>query len=229
MATTRAASNFAGVRGLSKAVEIGSRVFLRYPVPSDRDEFLALRRASRAFLEPWEPRPPRGFNSWGDHAFERELGLRRTASSERLMVCRMDADAQSPPGAIVGKVSISGIFRGPFQSCHIGYWIGADFAGCGRMTQAVGLTLRHIFVTLELHRVEANIQPHNQPSRGVAQRNGFRLEGFSPRYLQIAGRWADHERWAITSEEWRAGGTSADAPKLAASRPRGRHRMSRHD
>ena len=71
------------------------------------------------------------------------------------------------------------------------------------MTEAVQLVLREAFVTLKLHRLEANIQPGNEPSRALAQRCGFELEGFSPRYLKVGGRWRDHERWALHAETWR--------------------------
>jgi ribosomal-protein-alanine N-acetyltransferase len=33
---------------------------------------------------------------------------------------------------------------------------------------------------------------------------GFRYEGLSLRYLKIGGRWRDHERWALTSDERKA-------------------------
>jgi [ribosomal protein S5]-alanine N-acetyltransferase len=72
------------------------------------------------------------------------------------------------------------------------------------MREALHLALRHAFGPLRLHRVEANIQPGNAPSRALVRRAGFRREGFSPRYLKIGGRWRDHERWALVCEDWRA-------------------------
>ena len=85
----------------------------------------------------------------------------------------------------------------------MGYYIGAEYAGNGYMTEAVQLMLRHAFRDLKLHRVEANIQPGNLASIALVTRAGFIREGYSRRYLKICGRWRDHERWAILAEDFR--------------------------
>lgn len=103
---------------------------------------------------------------------------------------------------IVGVVNLSEIVRGFFQSAYMGYYAVAGMNGRGLMSEAVGLVVKHAFSELVLHRVEANIQPGNEPSRALVKRLGFRLEGYSPRYLRIGGEWRDHERWAILSEDW---------------------------
>lgn len=179
------------------ATEVGKLVYLRPPKPRDREAFVAMRKASKAHLEPWEPRPPAGFDAFGHDQFEWIAKSHRKPDQERSLIFTL-ADH-----TLVGQVSLGAITRGPLQSAYTGYWIAANATGHGYGTEAIGLMLNHTFTTLALHRVEANIQPHNTPSRIVAQRNGFKLEGFSPRYLKIAGDWADHERWAITIEDWR--------------------------
>ncbi|HAT3986296.1 TPA: GNAT family N-acetyltransferase [Legionella pneumophila] len=105
---------------------------------------------------------------------------------------------------IIGVFNISGIMRGVFRSAYLGYYATAEHAGKGLMSQALKLVLKKIFTTLDLHRIEANIQPTNTASIQLAMKNGFIKEGFSPRYLKINGIWQDHFRFALTFEDWLA-------------------------
>jgi ribosomal-protein-alanine N-acetyltransferase len=168
----------------------GRRVTLRVPRTSDRDEFLRLNRASRR-LHRGLVAPPLTARQWAAY-----LARRRRPESPGFLVCRAE------DGAIVGGININEIVRGPFKSGYLGYQIGAPFARRGYMTEALALTLKVAFGPLHLHRVEANIQPGNRASIALVRRAGFRREGLSPRYLKIGGRWRDHERWALTVEDW---------------------------
>ncbi|HEY5195911.1 MAG TPA: GNAT family protein [Solirubrobacteraceae bacterium] len=168
------------------------RVELRTPTPADRDRYIAAMRASRAlyrgFVSPWTT----------PDAFDGLVRRAQDDSFEPMLACRRD------DGAIVGFVNISQIVRGRLQSGFMGYGGVAGQTGQGYMTEAIGLALRRAFTELRLHRIEANIQPSNTASIALVRRCGFELEGFSPRYLKVGGRWRDHERWAIRAEQWRA-------------------------
>jgi ribosomal-protein-alanine N-acetyltransferase len=173
------------------ALETGERAFIRRGRSGDADEFTALMRDSRELHAPWSfpPTRPEEFMALVDRA--------RADDFELLILCRRG------DGRILGFLNLSQIFRGPFLNAYLGYAVGGPHAGQGYMGEGIGLVLRHAFGSLGLHRIEANIQPGNERSLALAKRAGFRLEGFSPRYLKIDGRWRDHERWAILAEEYR--------------------------
>ena len=168
------------------------RVRLRAPGPRDEEMFLEAARGSRAFLRPWvtPPATPAAYRAY--------LGrLDRATHEGRLVVLRES-------GELAGVINVSEIVRGGFQSGYLGYYAFIPHAGQGYMTEGLALALRWVFGEMRLHRVEANIQPGNEASLALVRRLGFRREGMSPRYLKIAGRWRDHERWAISAEDWRS-------------------------
>lgn len=109
---------------------------------------------------------------------------------------------RGPTEALVGVVNVSEIVLGAFRSAYLGYYAFVPNAGRGMMTRGMALVIAKAFRELKLHRLEANIQPGNEASRALVQRLGFRLEGYSPKYLKIRGRWRDHERWALIREDW---------------------------
>jgi len=113
------------------------------------------------------------------------------------LACRLDDDA------IVGWLNVSEIVRGALQGAFVGYGGIAAHTGQGYMTEAFGRALDYAFNRLKLHRVEANVQPGNARSNALVTRVGFAREGYSRRYIRIAGRWRDHVRYAMLAEDWR--------------------------
>jgi ribosomal-protein-alanine N-acetyltransferase len=93
--------------------------------------------------------------------------------------------------------------RGLFNSAYVGYYALAPNAGQGLMADGFALALDTAFRVLKLHRVEANVQPTNERSLALVERVGFTREGYSRRYVKIAGRWRDHVRFAMLAEDWR--------------------------
>ena len=173
----------------------GDVVHLRRPIPADEDEFLLLRKNSGRHLTRWEPE--RGGTGRSMNDFELFMQNSRTPSNEKVLICRNE------DGIIVGAVGFNQIIRGVAQFCSLGYWIGKEHSGRGYMTEAMMLALEHAFGQLALHRVEVNVQPNNSASLKIVQKCGFRREGYSPGFLKIAGKWADHERWAMLVDQWR--------------------------
>jgi ribosomal-protein-alanine N-acetyltransferase len=175
---------------LDRALEIGERVYLREPTDRDQLEIVARNTASRVLHRGWvtPPTDGRSFAEW--------MVRCRLPNVQCFLVCRLE------DGAIAGTFTLSQIVRRLFQSAYLGYYAEQPFAGQGYMTEGMQLVLRHTFSTMKLHRVEANVQPENVASIALVKRSGFRLEGFSPRYLKVAGRWRDHQRWAMTIDDW---------------------------
>ena len=108
-------------------------------------------------------------------------------------------------GKIVGTFNISGIVRGYFQSAYLGYEVFNPYQGKGYMSKGILLLLQEAFKELNLHRLEANIQPENVASIQLVSNAGFIKEGLSKNYLKVGGfEWKDHERWAIVNSSWSA-------------------------
>ena len=167
------------------------RVFIRKPTVADCQALLSLTQRSRKLHFPWVSPP------LNKQAFRAYIDRCQSDDFEGLLICA------STSCRIVGVANLSQIFYKAFQNAYLGYYADVDFAGQGLMSEGIGLALDYAFYTLKLHRIEANIQPENSASINLIKRLGFTKEGFSKRYLKINGDWRDHERWALTVEDWR--------------------------
>ncbi len=175
----------------------GQGVRLRAPRLEDYEAWAKLRSASRAHTEPWEP-------AWTADELSKGAFRRR--------IERYDADRNAGTGypffvtrskddVLLGACNLNNVRRGVLQSADIGYWIGTPYVRKGFTRAAVRRVLAFAFDELRLHRIEAACQPNNKASRTLLEGVGFSHEGLSRSYLNIAGEWRDHERYAMIASD----------------------------
>ena len=122
--------------------------------------------------------------------------------------------ALHPEGAhdIVGKINVTDVVRGRFESAAMGYDAYDPYAGRGLFAEGLRLVLNLAFTEeaaggMGLHRVAAAVQPGNLKSAGLLRSLGFQREGFSPRMLWLPGAdgnnaWQDHVSYVVRREDW---------------------------
>lgn len=157
-----------------------------------------LLRDNRKWLQTWEATNPNGYG-----AAPGSVSLKPTIRSMR---AQMAAGTGIPflisfNGEVVGQLSVSEISGGALRSSQLGYWVSEHMAGRGITPTSVALVIDYLFDDVQLHRVEICVLPENEPSLRVVQKLGIRYEGRRESYIHIAGKWRDHECFAVTSDE----------------------------
>lgn len=146
---------------------------------------------NKVFLQQWETFRDDTFYSTD---FQRELLTTelQKMDEEHLYKVWIFEKADKRFDKTIGSVALNEIIRGCFHSCFLGYRMDEHKRNQGYMTEAVRAVIDYAFNILALHRIEANIMPHNIASLKVMEKLGFINEGLAEKYLKINGRWEDH-------------------------------------
>ena len=170
---------------------------LRQLTEDDAAALLDLRLRNRAYFRGSEPSRAEGY--FTVEGQREELRRAREAGGENeAWIYGIFVDGPT----LIGRIAISGVIRGPFQSGFLGYALDEGHADRGYATQAVGC-ITEAALDRSLHRVQAAVVPENEASRRVLEKSGYRYEGRALHYLKVDGRWRDHDIFAITVEDTR--------------------------
>jgi RimJ/RimL family protein N-acetyltransferase len=103
--------------------------------------------------------------------------------------------------ALVGTCSLFH-FHVASRRAEIGYVLGRPYWGSGYMHEALQALLHYTFQTLDLNRLEADIDPRNQASARTLERLGFQKEGHLRERWIVNGEISDTWLYGLLRREW---------------------------
>jgi [ribosomal protein S5]-alanine N-acetyltransferase len=91
----------------------------------------------------------------------------------------------------------------PHRRAEIGFALGRPHWGQGLASDAVTTLVRFAFGDLNLHRLEADVDPRNARSLRLLEKLGFRREGYLRERYHVAGDLQDAVLLGLLRSEWR--------------------------
>lgn len=179
------------------------RLLIRSPMSGDGPELYAAVKESFDELRPWMPWAEQHetlADSEEDARRARVAFLER--SDLRLHIFLKGTDT------LVGS---SGLHRIDWTvpKFEIGYWCRTGHSGRGYTTEAVRGIVAFAFGELGANRLEIKCNPDNLPSRRVAEKAGFHLEGeLRNSEIDPEGKLKNTLVFSLLTEEWEPEGAS---------------------
>lgn len=102
---------------------------------------------------------------------------------------------------VVGTFTLLNLHR-VHRRVEVGYALGREHWGRGIAQDALAAMLSFSFDSLHMHRVEADVDPRNDRSLRLLERNGFRREGCLRERYQVSGEIQDAVMLGLLQPEW---------------------------
>jgi RimJ/RimL family protein N-acetyltransferase len=111
--------------------------------------------------------------------------------------------ARVDDGVVIGTCTLAGVVA-KHRRAELGFALARSHWGHGYATEAVERLLQFAFDDLQLHRIEADVDPRNARSIALLERMGFRREGLLRERWHVGGEIADGAFYGLLARQWRS-------------------------
>lgn len=171
----------------------GRRVDLRWLAPGDSPAILATF-GDPAVMEFWSSPPLQDL----DGALRLIEEIHELFLSRRLFqwgICLRETNE------VIGTCTLFNLNRA-HRRAEVGFALQRRAWGQGLASEAVALLFRFAFESLDLHRLEADVDPKNERSLRLLERQGFRREGYLRERWHHLGKLHDAIVLGLIRREW---------------------------
>ena len=109
---------------------------------------------------------------------------------------------------VIGTCTLASITH-EHRRAELGFALARAHWGQGYVAEALPALVAHAFGALDLHRLEADIDPRNATSIRVVERLGFRREGYMRERYVVNGETQDTVFYGLLRKDREGGATGA--------------------